>query len=140
MFFSAKIQGRYHLQGNVQVHNVMISGRTGSLSTYLFPCLRDQTLSQAFRDSIPTPFCLQRALWSHFGCCSYACKHCNHDEQLACAGRLATALHESSHYNLPWVLALAGTAASLVQCVGLHHSQHRQEIKDASAGAAHLPV
>ena len=41
-------------------------------------------LSRIFRDSIATPFCLQRALWSHCGCCSCACKHGSRSS-LACS-------------------------------------------------------
>lgn len=55
-----------------------------------------------FCESFATP--LHRALWSHFGCWSYPCKHNNHAEQLTCAGRLAAAFNES----LPLPPALDG--------------------------------
>ena len=91
-------------------------------------------LSRIFRDSIATPFCLQRALWSHCGCCSYACKH-------GSAG---------SHRHSPLPLSLAGDvfadlSRNLLQnspanIIDLHHSQHRQGINNASVGAAYLPI
>ena len=72
----------------LQAHQQASTCLHGSRSIFLFPenaiFARKKFLSRIFRDSIATPFCLQRGLWSHCGCCSCACKHGSRSS-LACS-------------------------------------------------------